>query len=1728
MCRPAEEVVLLNSRLPLMEVDLRGLAPSPAPSSAADELSSVLPEDEVGDEPKASPSKWGLAKASQKQAQAAAAITGQGNEPEKRRGLIARAFGGEQDLFGLAAMGGKKARKLDEKELDPGRFSRSLLADHVEGMPLPGMLIAVLTLFDVDGTNNLSEQEWLDGNEALELSTSKSEFQRLRRATPGNDSSTNSEELNFAKTMGIYGSRKPVEGYLEDVLRRLMKAIISLTGRVKRIQEVLDRTVLLEEITRKNRVAKVLRQWAHAHTSRAFDGWRDLTKESVALRKRVAGHWRNGLASSAWRRWVEMVDDARGQREAAARVLGRWRNRAVSGCFEVWREEVRAIVDDRNAKLGRALGMIRNRGLVLVFDAWSGLVAAQKDVKERGRRAMMRMANRLLATCFFAWQECSARDAASRKRLLQRCAARMGKRVAVKCFEAWRETAEESRSGRDEAYRRALARFVNRLAADSIETWCRFVAWRKRIFARAAHAIGPGRELYVAWRTWVAHAIESKAEEQREWFLSMVGGSLNQLVTDAVRDVLPAVMSAGSVGQLAEDVKLLKERIFGAEERAEKERLRQIGRVVRSMRHAHTSRAFDAWKEVYAETRASRQRAMRYWRNALAASVWRRWVEMVDDARGQREAAARVLGRWRNRAVSGCFEHWAHLVREASAVKQAALARAIGRMRNRALVLAFDAWAELLSRRRRAKGMQRKALVRITYGLVSEVFWAWAGDVFREANRRRQLLARVAGRMRSRLASMAFDAWRQAAQSRASGREQQYANAIARLRNRLAVFAFDVWRQFVAWRKRILHKAGYILGPGRSMYLAWRTWVSHAREAKREEERRWVLSLLTESKSWLLEALGDVLPQLLPDTSSLSSNLQSELEDLKSQTAQLAQQEAEHAASLAKQAEEAERAREDASSVAAKLHQQVDEARKLATESVAMAQAQARDGVKAVEQALESKLGEQAQHLEKTEAELAAAKAAAERSASDAADGVRESVTQLVKDSHKEGAQRLVALAKALDAQSQRVDTSAARVERELIELRTMTGDADERMRREMATMRRFIVDQTKSYLAASAGTMSDKDVLVEELARAREENATLASRVRNLEVALHAAAPASAVASLAAQLQAVSAGKAGKEEVQMLLDQVQRPAVAISRVDGGSTAVSSGGRRGGGAAAAAAGAEATADGGTGCGVGGGGGGGGSGGGGGFGASAAAVAGRTSRPRSACAATRIVPGNDFGVVGKDGAVYRGQEPPVVTTHCGEGATGGQAPTALLNAGAWQLPHQAGGGPTRTAEGGGMRGSDVDAQPLMPRQASTQPSQQQQQQQLGSVPPLSLGAEAYVGGPYSTDASGGGGGDGGDGGGGGGGDGGGGGRLGAGIRVGGPPGSRCFPSRPPAAATASPLGGGFPGSKLSARPGTQQPQQMSRGAPMRPRPQDEGLLAGIGAPGLGGTPRRAAGGSWQPQAPTQAPTRPRSAGVGGRGGGGDRGLASVSRGGAVAATLGVGYAACRDALIALEEELQERRETIEFVFDSGIGRVGALMAGAGAAASGAGASGGGERVMWLQWIAAASGAGWAFYDPGVAVSPSGEVSSPVSSAIATQRASLTDFLSQVEGRYVGFGDLVRVVHANTTLWQRPAAGTAGTAGVGSASSRACTGTGMPQPHAPTQPRVTVVDRRPHSARSSTSAAQAESTSSVAPPPAATATSMAAGELSGWEDSGGAASPIPGHVTPPPHARPPHGA
>ena len=561
--------------------------------------------------------------------------------------------------------------------------------------------------------------------------------------------------------------------------------------------------------------------------------------------------------------------------------------------------------------------------------------------------------------------------------------------------------------------------------------------------------------------------------------------------------------------------------------------------------------------------------------------------------------------------------------------------------------------------------------------------------------------------------------------------------------------------------------------------------------------------------------------------------------------------------------------------MAAKLHQQVDDARRLANESVAMVQAQATGGLQAVDD-LESKFVSSSasceQRIVHAEEELREMRDAAERSTSDAIGGVSASLTKLVNERHSEGAQRLQALAKALDAQSGKTDIASSRIERELLELRSMSQDSGERLKAEMATMRRFVIDQTKTYLAASAGTSADKQALEERLHIAHEENYVLSERLHALEQGLRSAAPASHVAALAAQLQHLQAGKASKDEVQMLIDEVQRPAVAISRADGSSSVVNQGDRGRHGTHADGP-ADYTASGIT--------------------AISAAGGGARSRPRSACAAARIVPGNDFGVMGKDGALYRGQEPPALVAASFPEAVGGE------NDGAGVAAHIA-----------------MPAPPMIPPRQGAAPA--------GSATTCEAYSEAQAG------------------------------VGGSGMRVGAPPGTRGFMPKPP-------------GAKLQNRPARAY----------------ESLLSVAGNPIR--SPRSAATSS-----AALAKQRPRSA--------------TTERSGARSiASLGEGYAACRQALVSLEEELQETRSEIEFVFDPK-GRAGGS---------------GEQRVMWLQWIATAGG-GWAFYEPNISLAPS-DVSART--AIATQRASLADFLSQVETRYVGFADLTRVVHSNTTLWVR---------------------------------------------------------------------------------------------------------
>ena len=79
----------------------------------------------------------------------------------------------------------------------------------------------------------------LDGNAALDLATSNEEWQMLVQRFGGNDDESNEApgEISFANVVDLFGDIKPVEGYLEEILRRYMKTLVSVTTRLSTFDE---------------------------------------------------------------------------------------------------------------------------------------------------------------------------------------------------------------------------------------------------------------------------------------------------------------------------------------------------------------------------------------------------------------------------------------------------------------------------------------------------------------------------------------------------------------------------------------------------------------------------------------------------------------------------------------------------------------------------------------------------------------------------------------------------------------------------------------------------------------------------------------------------------------------------------------------------------------------------------------------------------------------------------------------------------------------------------------------------------------------------------------------------------------------------------------------------------------------------------------------------------------------------------------------------------------------------------------------------------------------------------------------------------------------------------------------------------------------------------------------------------------------------------------------------
>ena len=131
-----------------------------------------------------SPSKWGSARSTQRNVATANSLANERAEKSQQRAsLIEQAFGG-----GFGAKVGGTSKSLGDV--------KSLLDCE------SGLLVAILSLFDANGSKKLDEEEWIIGTKAMQFETTPAEFEalcaRYGMASAG--------ELDFSSALGVFGA----------------------------------------------------------------------------------------------------------------------------------------------------------------------------------------------------------------------------------------------------------------------------------------------------------------------------------------------------------------------------------------------------------------------------------------------------------------------------------------------------------------------------------------------------------------------------------------------------------------------------------------------------------------------------------------------------------------------------------------------------------------------------------------------------------------------------------------------------------------------------------------------------------------------------------------------------------------------------------------------------------------------------------------------------------------------------------------------------------------------------------------------------------------------------------------------------------------------------------------------------------------------------------------------------------------------------------------------------------------------------------------------------------------------------------------------------------------------------------------------------------------------------------------------------------------------------------
>ena len=472
---------------------------------------------------------------------------------------------------------------------------------------------------------------------------------------------------------------------------------------------------ILTQIRNRNIVQRTLKRMTMRKVATALTSWVDFTNERQHMRRlvrKVLGRLHNLKMHAAWRSWLQRLEALRWAQQLAS--LGEDEQQALRDrkLWEEQRAQAAALAQQRRDRaILRVLTRIKNRGLVITFDAWLAYTIEVLRVRMLLKRAATKMAKRGLCIGFEGWYD-SVQEIKTNRLRVQRCLIRMQQRALVIALNTWVD-AVDTKKQNQLTVKRCLKKLANRVLNASYTAWLDYTDSRIHHRWLVGRVLGRllNSKLVSAWQKWHGVVKRLRAIEL---------GDENALT--------PAE--------------------------------RQCKRVVTRMLNNLTNSAWDTWRSHTNEHRRLEhllQRVMRKWTNQLLGRCFDGWADAVATQLQHKRILRRVAAKWKLKVAAACFRTWSEET-NTKIMNRVRVARCLRKIKNRALDSAFQGWSNGVYEIKRRRTALKQAALKMKFRKASMAFEKWY-DCVAETKRLRHLLKKAGQKIKNRTIAMAFGKW---------------------------------------------------------------------------------------------------------------------------------------------------------------------------------------------------------------------------------------------------------------------------------------------------------------------------------------------------------------------------------------------------------------------------------------------------------------------------------------------------------------------------------------------------------------------------------------------------------------------------------------------------------------------------------------------------------------------------------------------------------------------------------------------------------------------------------------------------------------------------------------------------------------------------------------------------------------------------------------------------------